>query len=159
MPASIFDEIIQPIIYEGNLSAWTAEVIQTRILEAHGQKISIQTIRRRQEQLGITKEKKNYSSDDLAPALKTHHEESLPQKRMLLDLSNQKGLEISKSTLVRHLCELGLTQRKDDVDNGKVSIEEAVDKVTQLQLRFGKQLGVKGMKQKLMTEFGVHLHQ
>ncbi len=158
MPASISDEIIQPIIFEGHLSGWTAETIQTRILEAHGQKVSIRTIRCRQKQLGITKEK-NYSLDDLAPALKGYHDESLPQKRMLLDLTNQEGLEISKSTLVRHLRELGLTQRKDDVDNGKLSIEEAVDKVTQLQLRFGKRLGVKGMKQKLVTEFGVHLHR
>ena len=78
---------------------------------------------------------------------------------MLIDLSNQEGLEISKSTLVRHLNELGLTQRKDNVYNGKVSIEEAVNKVTQLQLRFGKRLGLKGMKQKLVTEFGVHFHQ
>ena len=77
---------------------------------------------------------------------------------MLLDLSNQEHLEISKSTLVCRLCDLGLTQRKDDVDNGKLSIGEAVNKVTQLQLRFGKQLGVKGMKEKLVTEFGVHLH-
>ena len=96
--------------------------------------------------LGITNEK-NYSLDDLAPALKKYHDKSLPQKRMLLDLSNQDGLEISKSTLVHQLHELGLTQRKDDVDNGKVSIEEAVNKVTQLQLRFGKRLGLKGMKQ------------
>ena len=77
---------------------------------------------------------------------------------MLLDLTNVEGLEISKSTLVRPLHELGLTQRKDDFDNGKVSIEEAVGKVTQLQLRFRKQTGLKGIKQKLVTEFGVHLH-
>ena len=127
----------------------TAETIQTRILEAHGQKSLIRTICCRQKQLGITKEK-NYSLDDLATALKNYHDESLPQKRMLLNLTNQEGLEISKSTLVRHLRELGLTQRKDNVENGKVSIEEAVDKVTQLQLRFGKRLGVKGMKQKLV---------
>ena len=137
MPASISDEIIQQIIYKGHLSGWTAEVIQTRILEVHGQKISIRTIRCGQKQLGITKEK-NYSLDELAPNLKKYHDKSLPQKRMLLDLSNQEGLEISKSTLVRHLHEIGLTQRKDDFDNGKVSIEEAVDKVTQLQWHFGK---------------------
>ena len=83
--------------------------------------------------------------------MKNYHGKSLPQKRMLLDLRNQEGL-------VRHLHELGLTQRKDYVDNGKVSIEEAFNKVTQLQLCFVKQLGVKGVKQKLMIEFGVHLH-
>ncbi len=102
MPAPISDKIIQPIVYEGYESGWTAEVIQKRILELHGQNISIRTIRRRQKELGITKEK-NYSLPDLAPALKSYHDESLTQKRMLLDLSNQEGLEISKRTLVRHL--------------------------------------------------------
>ncbi len=158
MPAPISDEIIRPIVFQGFEYGWTAEAIQKRILEQHGQNISIRTIRRRQKELGITKEK-NYSLPDLAPALKNYHNESLTQQRMLLDLRNQEGLEISKRTLVRHLREIGLTQRKDDVDNGKVTIEEAVDKVTQLQLRFGKRLGVKGMKQKLMTEFGIHLHR
>lgn len=158
MPGPISDEIIGPVVREGYESGWTAEVIQQRIIELHGQRISIRTIRRRQKQYGITKQKP-YSLPELAPALRNYHDESLTQQRMLIDLSNQQGLEISKSTLVRHLRALGLTQRKDDVDNGKISIEEAVDKVSLLQVRFGKRLGLKGMKKKLVTEFGIHLHR
>ena len=158
MPGPISEEIMGPFLREGHESGWTAEVIQQRITELHGQRISIWTIRQHQKQYGITKQKP-YSLPELAPALRNYHDESLTQQRMFLDLSNQQGLEISKSTLFRHLCTLGLTQRKDDVDNGKISIEEAVNKVSLLQVRFGKRLCLKGMKKNLVTDFGIHLHQ
>lgn len=158
MPAPISDAVIRPLLTQGFESKWTATTIQQKILEHTGQKVSISTIRRRQKDWGMTQEK-NYTLETLAPAISQMFDAPLTQKRMLIDLKNNENVQISSRTLRRQLRGLGLPRRHDDVDQGNLTIPEAVEKVTQLQLRFGKRLGVKGMKKKLVEEFNVHLHR
>lgn len=158
MPAQIADHLLRPILEEGFEKSWTAEQIKEKVLELHQQTVSISTIRRRQKEWGMTREK-NYSSETLAPMLNNLFDQPWTQKRMLIDLKNTQDIKISQSTLARQLRGLGLSRKQDDIDQGKVSIPEAFEKVEQLQAHYGPRLGVKGMKQKLVSDMGTHLHR
>lgn len=153
-------EDYRPLLGDLVDQGYTNLQIQEELARNHDTHCSLRTITRARTDWDLQIRPNNDTYDLIDDLIILYHGQGMRVEHVINIMKERHGLKITPRTLARRSHDLGLHRRHDDIDLGRVTMEEVADMIRHCKrMPDGKLAGYRRIHHILRNQHGVHVHR
>ncbi|EGG01502.1 uncharacterized protein MELLADRAFT_110939 [Melampsora larici-populina 98AG31] len=158
-PRQLITEDFRPLIADLVDEGLTNAEIQAELSTHHNLQCSLRSLTRAQTDWGLQKLPDEHTYELVNDLISSYHGQGMRAKHLLNIIKECHGFTLSPRTLARRCQVLGLHQKHDDIDLGKVTMEEVAEFIRQTKRNpDGKLAGYRRVHHILRNQHDVFVH-